>query len=66
MRTAELRVFTIFSIAPSPFRKYKQKQALQGKGMKIAMFLLTAIRQFCLVSYWLTASFPGFFITPSQ
>jgi hypothetical protein len=33
--------------------------------LKLSLFLLIA-GKFGLVSLWLTASFPGFFITPSQ
>jgi hypothetical protein len=39
---------------------------LQRKWVEIAKFLQTAVGQFCLVSYWLMALFPIFFITPGQ
>jgi hypothetical protein len=34
--------------------------ALQRKGMEIYTFLPIADWQFCLASYWLLASLPGF------
>jgi hypothetical protein len=48
------------------FNECKQEQSLRGKGETLPGFLPTAAEQFCLISYNLTASFPGNFITPSQ
>ncbi len=39
---------------------------LREKLTKLATFLSPAAGQFCLVSYWQTASFSRFFTTPSQ
>jgi nitrate reductase NapE component len=54
------------SIVPLNFNKYKQKRSASEKRMEMATLLLIAVRHFCFVSYWLTASFHGFFITLSQ
>jgi hypothetical protein len=44
--------------------KINRNATLQRKGKKIATFLLTSVGKFCLVSYWLAALFPRFFIMP--
>jgi hypothetical protein len=59
-------MFFKLSTAPFTLINVNRSIALLLKEMEIATFLMKAAGQFCLVSYWLILSFPGFFITPGQ
>jgi hypothetical protein len=61
-----VRFFLKLSTVSSTFNNYKEKCRASEKSDGIATILPAASGQFCLVSYWLTASFPGFFIIPSK
>jgi hypothetical protein len=61
----EEELLSIFKFFYSSFQllvNVKKNIVLQRKGMKIATFLPIAARQFCLLSYWLTA---GIWVFPS-
>jgi hypothetical protein len=60
------KVFLKFSTVSLTFNNYKEKCRAPEKSDGIATILPAASGQSCLVSYWLTASFPGFFIIPSK